>query len=104
MNRGFIAVALLMSLFGSAFAGDEVDYSAPYITLENGELVTKYPAKEHVPGADPAAPSSDIADETAPARSMPPWPIFVVTAIVFIAALLLQRSRRQQPRRQESTE
>lgn len=32
-----------------AYAGDEVDYSAPYITVENGELVTRYPAKEHAP-------------------------------------------------------
>jgi hypothetical protein len=34
---------------GCVYAGDEVDYSAPYITLENGELVTRYPAKEHAP-------------------------------------------------------
>lgn len=29
------------------FVGDEVDYSAPYITVEGGELVTKYPTREH---------------------------------------------------------
>lgn len=26
---------------------DDVDYSAPYLTVENGELVTKDPSKEH---------------------------------------------------------
>lgn len=38
-------VLLLVSPFGGA--GDEVDYSAPYLVVENGELVTKYPAREH---------------------------------------------------------
>jgi hypothetical protein len=43
---------MFLSIFcGTAMAGDEVDYSAPYITLENGELVTKYPAKQHDPNA-----------------------------------------------------
>lgn len=39
------AVLLLVSPF--AGAGDEVDYSAPYLVVENGELVTTYPAKQH---------------------------------------------------------
>ncbi len=32
---------------GCVYAGDEVDYSAPYITVENGELITRYPSKYH---------------------------------------------------------
>jgi hypothetical protein len=38
-------VLLLVSPF--AGAGDEVNYSAPYLVVENGELLTKYPAREH---------------------------------------------------------
>ena len=41
-----LLIALLAPARGEAM-GDEVDYSAPYLTLENGELVTKYPALEH---------------------------------------------------------
>jgi len=33
------------------YIGDQVDYSAPYLTVENGELVTKYPTNEHAPAA-----------------------------------------------------
>ena len=35
----------------AAPAGDDVDYSAPYLVVEDGELVTKYPALEHTGGA-----------------------------------------------------
>jgi hypothetical protein len=33
------------------FVGDQVDYSAPYLTVEDGELVTKYPTNEHATAA-----------------------------------------------------
>ncbi len=55
-----ILVSLSMRLVGidcgCVYAGDEVDYSAPYITVENGELVTRYPAKEHAPDEIPVQP------------------------------------------------
>ncbi len=52
-NFVVLLLALLSTLLsdidcGCAHAGDEVDYSAPYITVENGELVTRYPAREHI--------------------------------------------------------
>lgn len=56
------------------YVGDDVDYSAPYLTVENGELVTKYPAKQH--SADPVA-----------------W-IGPVLAVAVLFALLLLRRRR----------
>jgi len=56
------------------YVGDQVDYSAPYLTVENGELVTKYPTNEHAPAA---------------------WvwitPLLVI--VVLIAAALLRRRR-----------
>ena len=49
MSR-FVVAIFLVFMFATpliAPAGDEVDYSAPYLVVEDGELVTKYPAKEH---------------------------------------------------------
>jgi hypothetical protein len=40
-----LSVILVAPLLVSA--GDDVDYSAPYLVVEDGELVTKYPAQEH---------------------------------------------------------
>ena len=59
------AASLLLLLFVSPvlLAGDEVDYSAPYIVVEDGKLVTKYPAQEH------AGQSTDVA--SAPAAELP---------------------------------
>jgi hypothetical protein len=56
----------VLSSIQPAHAGDEVDYSAPYVVVENGELVTKYPAKEHkvdegVPGGPKTAPPGSDA-------------------------------------------
>ncbi len=56
------------------YVGDEVDYSAPYLTVENGELVTKYPVREHE--AEPLT-----------------W-IFAVVAAAIIAVFLFLRRRR----------
>jgi hypothetical protein len=79
-----------------AYAGDEVDYSAPYMTVENGQLVTKYPAREHIPG-DPA-PQALPADDTGtpdPAESRARiWlPAVVVPVLGLVAFLVLQRRR-----------
>ena len=49
---------------GCVYAGDEVDYSAPYITVENGELVTRYPAKEHAVADAPVQPDPGEVAET----------------------------------------
>lgn len=49
---------------GFVYAGDEVDYSAPYITVDNGELITRYPAKEHATGDTPVQPDPGEAAET----------------------------------------
>ena len=81
-----------------AYAGDEVDYSAPYMTVENGELVTKYPAREHIPG-DPATQALPTDDTGAPdpaeswART---WlPAVVVPVLGVVAFLVLQRRRKR---------
>ncbi len=83
-------------------AGDEVDYTAPYLVLEDGELVTKYPAKEHAgasseadaqAGETPAPPHQKIAVDNA-------WVIAAVAIAVVIALLIMIKRRRQ--RREET--
>ena len=66
-NIRLLAIAFLLTGFvltlSSVMAGDEVDYSAPYMTLENGKLVTKYPDKKHQAdgnAADPLDGSSGV--------------------------------------------
>jgi hypothetical protein len=93
MCKRFIATLLLACCCGSVFAGDEVDYSAPYMTLENGELVTKYPAKEH----DPNAPQANTAPAGTKGSSptMPPKPTplgMVLVAALIALAVYLSRS------------
>lgn len=46
MKRLAMAIVVLM-LSLPVPAGDEVDYDAPYLTVVDGELVTRYPAKSH---------------------------------------------------------
>lgn len=84
---------LLMAERASAL-GDEVDYSAPYLTVENGELVTKYPAKEHLNGK---------AGDTASAGKVEPaekdvWQsrrlAILIAGLVVAAVVLLVRRRR----------
>ncbi len=88
MRKHLIAVLLLAYCCGSVFAGDEVDYSAPYMTLENGELVTKYPAKEH----DPNAPAPDTG-AVAPVPNKPtPTGIVLVIALIALAVFLSRAS------------
>ena len=96
----FAPAILLFAVFvvpQVAPAGDEVDYSAPYLVVEDGELVTKYPAKEHAS----ASPEAD-AQESNAAASTPPqvglenvWAIGAVVIAVAIALLLLIKWWRQ---------
>lgn len=105
MIQALIIFALLASCCQNAIAGDEVDYSAPYLTLENGQLVTKYPAKQHLPG-EQAAQRPTAVTEPAPAAGPPQWPAIAVVAIVIVSILLLRRrgTRKQQPAIQESSD
>ena len=96
----FVVAILLLVIFAipiAAPAGDEVDYSAPYLVVEDGELVTKYPAKEHA-GASPEAD----AQESKATASTPPqvgldtfWGMAAVAFAVMIVLLLLIQPGRQ---------
>lgn len=92
-----LLAALLLA--GPAWAGDEVDYSAPYLTLEDGKLVTKYPAKPHVKAAPAAAAST--AGEPVPTRTALPTPALAAVAVSAFAAaavlLLLRRRKKKMP-------
>lgn len=89
-----------------AFAGDEVDYSAPYLTVEDGQLVTKYPAKEHDPNAQvTAAPGAEPAGLTAPGESSSPgaepkklWVIAAAGMGLILGLLLLVKRRQRRAR------
>ena len=70
---------------GCAYAGDEVDYSAPYITVENGKLVTRYPTKEHAP--DDAPVQTDV-DEVAEPPEKEPLSLLLWGLIAAIAVVL----------------
>ena len=79
---------------GSVYAGDEVDYSAPYITVEHGELITMYPAKEHPTGDTPVKPESVEVAETPKKEpfSLLLWGLPAAIAVLVFAKC---RSRRQ---------
>ncbi len=80
------------------YAGDEVDYSAPYLTVENGELVTRYPAKEHAPDDIPVQPepSPDEAVKPPKKESLSLLITGLLAAIVVIAIVTGIRRHRQQ--------
>ncbi len=94
-----ISVAIILTGLpaASSVAGDEVDYSAPYLVVEDGQLVTKYPAKEH--SAVAAAPASEGAEENKRERgkSRGRWWLIAGFAIVVLTAgiFILQRRDRQ---------
>lgn len=104
MRRDLVAVLFAASILTSllatdrAVAGDDIDYSAPYVTLEDGELVTKYPAKEHVGGAQPT--DSSPTDSAALSQEPTDLPMTGVIAAAVIglalAVLLLAKRRRRQ--------
>ncbi len=85
---------------GCVYAGDEVDYSAPYVTVENGELVTRYPAKEHAPDDIPVQPESgpDGAVKPPIQESLSLLITGLLAAIVVIAIVAgIRRHQRSQP-------
>lgn len=93
------AVVLMIGAPLIALAGDEVDYSAPYLTLENGELVTKYPIKDHAASApsETASAKPTIESERPAEEARLTW-VFVGGAIVVVVVGLLVAQRRRRPR------
>ena len=97
----FAPAILLFAVFvlpRVAPAGDEVDYSAPYLVVEDGELVTKYPAKEHA-GASPEADVQESKATDSPQQKVGLDTILgmaVVAIAVMIVLLLSIRRRRAQ--------
>jgi hypothetical protein len=107
MRRLFLVSSLVVSLAVAvpARGGDEVDYSAPYLVVENGELVTKYPNREHETVAEEAG-AGDAADASAPgaADEINGGGIFAAAlAAVIIGILLLVRRARRRSSRHTST-
>ena len=101
----FAPAILLFVMFAVprvAPAGDEVDYSAPYLVVENGELVTKYPAKEHG-GASVEVPAPAGETTSSPQQKVGldnVWANAAMAIAAVIALLLLiqwgRRRRREQ--------
>ncbi len=89
-----LLAALLMRLPGTdcgcVYAGDEVDYSAPYLTVENGRLVTRYPAKEHAP--DDVSMQPDPG-EKAESSAKEPLSLLLWILVAAIAVVLFLRAR-----------
>lgn len=100
-----IVVATLLSVFFAVplvvSGGDDVDYSAPYLVVEDGELVTKYPAAEH----DGASAENDVApgetneSSAADVDTRNYWGIAGAVVIAIVAALVM--IRRGRPRLKE---
>lgn len=86
-----ILLSIVWAMPGAALAGDEVDYSAPYLTVENGELVTKYPAKGHSAGAETPVlePSSEVQDSDG--KTWLFWCVLVAVLIVVVATIFRGR-------------
>ncbi|NCF52633.1 hypothetical protein GWP57_13570 [Gammaproteobacteria bacterium] len=103
LSAGAIPALVLFVTSLPALAGDEVNYSAPYLTVENGELVTKYPAREHDSGSGETDAPADVSakipgPETRPKRL---W-VFVAALIgATVALLLLVKQRRRKAFRVE---
>ena len=90
-HRSLACLAFCMAQWAvePACAGDEVDYSAPYVTVENGELVTKYPDKQHQ-----ADESSDVAaGVSAIGQSLPWWGLLAFGAVIAGFAITMKRRR-----------
>lgn len=98
---GTALAALAAAATPPASAGDEVDYSAPYLTVENGELVTRYPAKEHPAqdgGKTVTEPSGGTANRTAPLGLAAGLGIALAVAVVgWRRAVARRASRRRSP-------
>ncbi len=103
-NKHFLVLLLvLLSMClagvdcGCVYAGDEIDYSAPYVTVENGELVTRYPAKEHAPDDTPV--QADVDAVTEPPKKEPTSLLLwgVLAAIAVVAGIRRHRHQKSQP-------
>ena len=83
---------------GYVYAGDELDYSAPYITVENGELITRYPAKEHATGDAAVQPNPGKVAETPKKEpiSLLLWGLPAAVAILVFAGFRSRRHRQNQ--------
>lgn len=107
---GFVRSALAGAVFAMLFAaphvhaGDEVDYSAPYMVVENGELVTKYPAREHEggDGANAEMPENESGGDES-GRPKATW-VIAAAALAALLAFLAHARRRSKAGRAENTE
>ncbi len=98
----FAPAILLFAIFvvpQVAPAGDEVDYSAPYLVVEDGELVTKYPAKEHT-GASPEADAQESKATDLPQQKIGLDTIWGKAAVAIAVMIVLLSIRRRRPRRE----
>ena len=82
MSRLVVAILLVLMIAvpNIAAAGDEVDYSAPYLVVEDGKLVTKYPGQEHQ-GDSPQQQDSVVAA--------------VIAVVILLLLVFARRTRRQ---------
>ena len=96
------AVLAMLVAMPRAHAGDEVDYSAPYMVVENGELVTKYPAREHEDGngADAATTDSETGDD----ESGRPESTWVIAAAALAAVLAFFAHARRRSKREPGSD
>ena len=78
-----------------ARAGDDVDYSAPYVTVENGELVTKYPNKTHK--SDDASSESTTASSAPAQDTLSPsagwWGLLGIAGLLAAVVMIMKRRR-----------
>ncbi len=99
----FAPAILLFAVFvvpRVAPAGDEVDYSAPYLVVEDGELVTKYPAKEHA-GASPEADAQESKATESPQQKVGLDNVWAIAAVAITVALVLLLSIKRGRQRRE---
>lgn len=84
--KNLCKLAILLGHIQMSAAGDETDYSAPYVTVENGELVTRYPAKKH----DPDSPDSE-AGVSREDVYLPWWASAAAVTLILAALLWIRR-------------
>ncbi len=83
-----------LSIWHAAMAGDDVNYSAPYLVVEDGKLVTKYPAREHDPNAAAPAAGSAAGATTAGSSASPRWLVAAIASLTVVAGLFWLTRRR----------
>ena len=86
-------VAALVALLAPnlAFATDQgVDYTAPYLTLENGVLVTKYPSLgPNHPATKPATTAPSAAEPFTASPVESGWRTIPIAAAAIVAAAIV---------------